>query len=305
MFNLKKSDTLFKTTLKKTLLQLFIKECKNIFTRVKFFSSPCFNKMPMLSITKRQEKIFKDFNFPDEHALAVIRKEEKTKKASALGSLIGVTAGLAASITLARKNEPIKDVFVKNNFKETFNNFRKYTKLDYEGLRGYVYMLLQAVGASAGSLIAGSMCDKHSENRVEKLKEAVFVINNVAIPTAFAKTIEHILCVAKNSNEKTILKTIANNKILKNISVILGLAVGMATSMSVSNTINTKMIEPNDKRKKTIKPTDFLIHVDDIIPILISSKDSMLAGLPLDRALPLIYYILGAKVGERNYYTYE
>lgn len=259
----------------------------------------------MLYVSDKQKKLYKDFNFPDEHALETIRKEAKTRKASALGSLIGVTTGFVASVALARKGQPIKDVFVKGSCKETMKNIAKYTKIDYEGLKGYIYMLFQAAGASIGSLIAGSMADKHSENRVEKLKEAVFVVNNVAIPTAFAKTVEHVLLVAKNSTDKTILKTIANNKLLKNISVLIGLASGMATSISVSNTINTKIIEPDDKKKRTIKASDFLVHIDDIIPIMISSKESMLAGLPLDRALPLIYYILGSKVGERNYYTHE
>ena len=226
------------------------------------------------------------------------REEEKIKKASSLGSLIGVGIGFAASVALARKNQPIKDIFIKNNARQSFKNLLNYTKLDYEGLRGYIYMLLQASGAAIGSLVGGSLFDNHKENREEKVKEAIFVINNVAIPTAFAKTVEHILLVSKNSSERTILKKIANNKILKNIAVLLGLAGGMAASISVTNTINSKIVDPEDPSKKTIKPKDFLVHVDDIIPILISSKDSMLAGLPLDRALPLIYYILGTEVGE-------
>ena len=225
-------------------------------------------------------------------------RKEKIKAASSLGSLIGVGIGFAASVALARKNRPLKDIFVKNNIKQSFKNILNYTKLDYEGLKGYVYMLLQASGAAIGSLIGGSLFDNKKENREEKVKEAIFVINNVAIPTAFAKTIEHILLVSKNSNKKTIFKGIANNKILKNIAVLSGLIGGMATSISVTNTINSKIVDPKDPSKKTIKPKDFLVHIDDIIPILISSKDSMLAGMPLDRALPLIYYILGTEVGE-------
>ncbi len=259
----------------------------------------------MLQITKKEANIYKNFNFPDEHALAVIRKEEKIKKASSIGSLIGVSLGFIASVAISRKNQPLKDVFVKGKTKETLKNIAKYTKVDYEGLKGYLYMLLQAGGATIGSFLAGSLADKHSENRIEKLKEAIFVVNNVAIPAAVAKTVEHLLNICKKTDEKSVFKTIANNKILKNAATLVGLAVGMMASISVTNTINTKIVDPKDPKKKTIKPKDFLVHLDDVIPILISSKDSMLAGLPLDRALPLIYYIIGSKVGDKNYYTYE
>lgn len=260
--------------------------------------------MLMLKINKCEENIYKRFNFPDEHAFHTVRKEEKTKDLSRLGSLIGVSLGFITSVALTRKNQPIKDIFVKGDFKKTAKNLWDYTKLDYGGLKGYKYMLLQAAGASMGSLVAASIYDKNSENRIEKTKEAIFVINNVAIPTALAKTVEHILNLNKDS-KNAVLRVLSGNKILKNIAVLMGLALGVAASISVTNTINTKIIEPDDKRKKTIKPTDFIAHIDDIIPVLISSKDSALAGLPLDRIMPAIYYILGSKVGKRNYYTFE
>ncbi len=259
----------------------------------------------MMKISKIEKNIYGSFDFPEKEAYLTVKREQRTKKASLIGSAIGTAIGLGISIALARKNEPIKDVFVKNDIKKTANNILKYTKLDYEGFRGYIYMILQASGASFGSLLAGSWQDKHKESRIEKIKEAIFVMNNVAIPTACAKSVEYLLSKKSLINKSELLKKISNNKLMKNIAIISGLMVGLLGSLNISNFINTKIIEPDDKRKKTINPTDFLVHVDDIIPILASSKDSIFKGLPLDRCMPLIYFILGSEVGEKNYYTYE
>ena len=259
----------------------------------------------MLKISNTEKNIYKSFDFPEKTAYLTTKKEQRTKKASLIGSALGAGLGLGLSIALARKNEPVKDIFIKNDIKKTAKNLLKYTKLDYEGFKGYIYMILQAAGASFGSLIAGSWQDKNKESRIEKIKEAVFVMNNVAIPTACAKTVEYLLSKDSIINKSELLKKISNNKLLKNIAVVSGLMVGLLGSLNISNYINTKIIEPDDKRKKTINPTDFLVHVDDIVPILASSKDSILHGLPLDRFMPLIYFILGSEVGEKNYYTYE
>lgn len=261
--------------------------------------------MPMMKISESQKKLYKSFAFPEKQAYLTIAKEQKTKKASLIGSAVGTTIGLGLSIALARKKEPVKDIFIKNDIKKTAKNLLKFTKLDYEGFMGYIYMILQAAGASFGSLIAGSWQDKHKESRIEKVKEAVFVMNNVAIPTACAKAVEHMLSKNSITNKSELLKNISKNKLLKNIAVVSGLMVGLLGSLNISNYINTKIIEPDDKRKKTINPTDFLVHVDDIVPILASSKDSIFKGLPLDRCMPLIYFLLGSEIGEKNYYTYE
>lgn len=261
--------------------------------------------MPMFKISETQKKLYKNFNFPEKEAYLTLQKERKAKKASMIGSAVGTGVGLALSIALARKKDPVKDIFVKNDVKKTIKNMLAFTKLDYEGFRGYIYMILQATGASFGSLIAGSWRDKNKENRLEKTKEAVFVINNVAIPTAAAKIIEHLLSKENITNKSNLLKKIANNKLLKNIAVLLGLAAGLVGSLNVSNYINTKIIEPDDTRKKTIKPTDLLVHVDDIVPILASSKNSIFNGLALDRLMPVIYFLLGSEVGEKNHYSKE
>ena len=210
-----------------------------------------------------------------------------------------------ASVALAKKGQPIKDIFIKENKKETFKNILKYTKLDYEGLKGYAYMFFQAAGASIGSYIAGSLYDKNPDNRIEKFKEAVFTVNNVAIPTAIVKIIEYIMQNLKKTTNKTALQTISKNKILKNVAIFAGLISGIIISTSVSNTINLKIIDKENKKKKKIRPVDFLVHIDDIIPILISSKGSVFRKISLDRIMPLLYCISGSKVGKCNYYTHE
>ena len=257
----------------------------------------------MLYLNKNEKKIYKNFDFPRKQALKVLTDDEKTKKKAFLGSLIGVGTALGVSIALGKKNEPVKDVFIKGDIKQSAKNILKYTKLDYEGLRGYAYMLLQTLGACLGSFIGGFSEDQEHESTIEKIKEAIYVFNNVAIPAGFAKIAEQILNSDSKGIKKVIPEILRKNKALKQLTIFAAMFGGFLVGTSVTNTINTKMIDPDDKKKRAIKPTDLLVHADDVIPILVSSKDSIFAKLPLDRFLPLIYVVLGSKVGEKNYYT--
>ncbi len=231
--------------------------------------------------------------------------EKKADKRALIGSAIGVGGGFLLSLSFFRKNQPIKDIYVKNDLQKTFTNLKKYTKLDYEGKKGYIYMLFQALGAVIGGSAFACTVDKDKENRIEKIKEGIFTLSNVIIPTGFAKIVEHYTKEDSIHTRQGILKTISNNKILKNLSLLLALAVGMKTSLSVVNTINIKIIEPDDKKEKKLNPKDFITHIDDIIPILISSKNNPLSKLPLDRFLPLIYIALGKKTGSKHIYSEE
>ncbi len=231
--------------------------------------------------------------------------EKRTEERALIGSIVGVGIGFLTTTTLVKKNKPIKSIFVKNDFKKTFDNLKKYTKIDYEGKSGFISMVLQALGGVIGSIAFANTVDKDAENRIEKIKEGIFTISNVIIPTGFAKVVEHFTKEDSKYSQEGILKTISNNKILKNLSLVGALALGMKTSLSVVNTINTKIIEPDDKKEKKLNPKDLIAHIDDIIPILISSKNNPLAKLPLDRFLPLIYILLGKKAGSKHIYSEE
>ena len=93
--------------------------------------------MPMFKISETQKNLYKNFNFPEKEAYLTLQKERKTKKASMIGRAVGTGVGLALSIALARKKDPVKDIFVKNDVKKTIKNMLAFTKLDYEGFRGY------------------------------------------------------------------------------------------------------------------------------------------------------------------------
>ncbi len=251
--------------------------------------------------------------------------QKKVNKRSVIGSIAGVSVGLIASIALSKKAMPLKDVFIKNDFKATAKNIFDYTKVDYEGFRGFLAMTMQAAGAAFGSLFAASTVkadnkEEGDKDKKARLKEAIFMTNNVLIPTAFVKTIEHLheknidsIEAAKKIKElrKSTgrgamgvepgkIRMFMTNKYLKTAGIALGLIAGMITSLSVTNTINNKYIEKEDGVDKKMRPLDFIYHVDDIIPILISSKNPICEKLPIDRVLPLIYGFMGSKVGKEG-----
>lgn len=242
--------------------------------------------------------------------------KKKQKIRSITGSVIGVAAGLSVSIALSKKTMPVKDVFIKNDFSKSLKNLYNYTKIDYEGFKGFVSMVAQAGGAALGSLIGGlsvynnktskaiepdiSTKDKIKADKKAKIKEALFMTNNVLIPTALVKGGECGLeTIGKNAKSANIQK-LSGSKIVKGLTTVLALAGGMAASLSVTNTINNKFIEKENADNKKMRPLDFIYHIDDIIPVLISSKNPICAKLPIDRALPLIYGFMGSKVGQES-----
>lgn len=251
---------------------------------------------------EKVEAINSSYNLND------IEKKQKTR--SIIGSIAGVSVGLIASIALTKKSMPLKDVFVKKDFTGSMKNLYNYTKIDYEGFRGFVSIVSQAFGAAGGSLIGGLSVYKNLQNidnetkdkikadKKAKVKEALYMTNNVLIPTAFVKSGEWALETIKNNANSAKLQKVASSKILKGALTALALVGGMMTSLSVTNTINNKYIEKRDAHKKKMRPLDFIYHVDDIIPILISSKNPICAKLPIDRALPFIYGYMGSKVGQ-------
>lgn len=248
--------------------------------------------------------------------------QKQVNKRSIIGSVIGVSVGLVASIALSKKAMPIKDIFVKNDLKASAKNIYDFAKVDYEGFKGFLSMTAQAAGAAFGSLLGALSVkapdsEQAKKDNKAKLKEAIFMTNNVIIPTACVKTIEYLY--DKNINtietgkklkdfrkskgistkglDASKLQIFMTNKYLKTLGIALGLIGGMMTSLSVTNTINNKYIEKEDSKDKKMRPLDFIYHVDDIIPIIISSKNPICDKLPIDRILPLIYGYMGSKVG--------
>lgn len=257
-----------------------------------------------MSLTVEQQNIYKNFNFPTittTPSKLDDKQKKLNKKAGYIGSSIGALGAFTLCVLSNQKNNSFKDCFIKNNTAKTFKNLWDYTKLDYEGLKGYFYMTSQMAGAALGSLGAGFMIDKDKENRKEKIKEAIFAIDNVVIPTAFAKTCEFL--IEKGADKNNLINGLNNNKLLKSLTVITALACGLYTSLKTSNAINNNIVDKENKNDKKIKPKDLLVHVDDIIPVLAALKGSIFARLQLDRLMPFIYLFTGAEVGEKDKYS--
>ncbi len=258
-----------------------------------------------MKINNSENKLYKNFDYTQKVKNEVIVRDKKTQKRALIGSAIGTLLGFSVALAINKKGTTTQDIFVKGNVIKTLRNIYDYTDIDYEGLKGYFAMVLQSGGAVLGSILAAKTIDKDKRNEKEKIKQGLFTVNNVAIPAALAKLTEYGIEKLSDNKSLSVFKTINNNKFLKSITVLLGLAVGLGISLSVSNTINASLIDKNHQNKKTIKPKDLLVHIDDVIPVLASFKDGIFSKLPLGRILPFIYCFIGAESGAKNYYTKE
>lgn len=256
-----------------------------------------------MNINNSQNELYKNFNYAINERNRVIVRDKKTQKRALIGSILGTMAGFGIALAINKKGTVPKDIFVKNDLKKTFKNIYNFTDIDYEGLKGYFAMVSQSAGAVIGSIIVAKSTDKDKRNEKEKIKQGIFTVNNVVIPAALAKLTEYGIEKLSNQKSLSVFKTINNNKFLKSMTILVGLVAGLGISLSVSNTINSNFVDKEHQTKKTIKPKDLLVHIDDIIPVLASFKDGIFSKLPLGRLLPFIYCFIGAESGEKTYYN--
>lgn len=251
-----------------------------------------------------QKDLYKNFDYPANVRNKIIARDEKTKKRALMGAALGTLAGYTLALAINKKGA-VQDIFVKGSIKKTLKNIYDFTDIDYEGLKGYFAMVSQSSGAVIGSILASKTVDSDKRNQKEKIKQGIFTANNVIIPAATAKITEWgIEKISKNSS-LSVFKTINNSKLLKSVVILAGLIAGLGVSLSVSNTINSNIIDKEHKTQKNIRPKDLLVHIDDVIPVLASFKEGIFSKLPLGRILPFIYCFIGAESGAKNYYDKE
>lgn len=159
---------------------------------------------------------------------------------------------------------------------------------EYFEIDGVPKILSTAGGAVLGGLIGGCAVDKNKEDRIEKVKEGLFEMTNITVPT---------LLVSGG------VKFMQSKKLDKGIGkfapVIVGLGAGIPIAQKISNTISKKIFKDKGKERK-FKPADLLVHSDDLIEMLVLMKVPFVKKLQIDKILALIYAKCGYETGTKD-----
>jgi len=227
---------------------------------------------------------YKDFSTSKLAPKAI--SEEKPKKINA--PVIATTAvGTMIPLLLIRRYQglglkvgALKGMDFKSKIKTVFKSFS--IKYDLKE------MLFMSYGSVFGGLAGGLLFDNKEKKKAKaKIKEAVFQLSNIAIPT----------CIVAG-----LLKLSENSKKLKGIfpkiaSVVLGIGAGMPLASVVSSKINNSIIDKDNPSKRKIRLKDCFVHVDDLIGALVLSKIPFADKLHAEKVLPVLYGICGYEAG--------
>lgn len=228
-----------------------------------------------------------NFNTVSQPVSEPARKNSKLKKIIPLaGAIIGTVAPIILLNTFSRKDPK------KLDFK-AMKNMGAVDKLkeigEYFEIGSISKILSTAAGAILGGLSGGLIVDKDKHNRKEKVKEAVFEMTNITVPTIFTAGILEFL------NSKGLNKGFG-----KAAPVVLGLGIGVPLASKISSTIGKKVFKEDETQQRKFKPTDLLVHIDDIIGVLALSKIPFLQTIQLDKVLGVIYAKCGYETGSKD-----
>lgn len=245
-----------------------------------------------MKITEISDNAFKSFNAQrrEIETKASNDKKNNDKKANALvlgASVAGALIPLALYNIKRGNGTLIKDVFQNSNSKLKDKLIASTSLFEVEDIKQIGTSVTGSILAGFG---AGCLVDKSPENKKAKAKEGIYGFLNCMIPMGIITGTEALL-------EKNNIKT---GIIGKAGMVAAGIAGGMLLTNKVGNGINKALFkEDNDKfEKRKIKPTDCLVHLDDILGVMVISKVPF--ANQLGKALPFIYAHTGVETGTKT-----
>lgn len=147
-------------------------------------------------------------------------------------------------------------------------------------------MLFTSVGSIIGGLSGGLLFDKNAKKK-SKIKESIFQLSNIAIPTSIVAWLLNL------SNKSTNFKGI----LPKAASVIVGIGAGMPVAAAVSNKINNTVIDKENPHKRKLALKDCFVHIDDLVGALALAKIPFMDKFQIDKILPVLYGICGYEAG--------
>lgn len=205
-------------------------------------------------------------------------KNKEAKKefspAAALGALAGALIPVFA-ISKATKGKLTFDIFENDSLKKDLAT-----------------VLTVSTSAILGGLLGGLTDAKTPEDKKAKVKESLFDITTVAIPTTIATS---ILGIAKKMKVKNIAPKI--------IAPLAGIGLGMPLAQKASGVIDKFLNRDNpnfEAKERKLKPQDYIVHIDDLLALLIISKVPFANKIHADKLLPLIYAWCGFESGSKT-----
>lgn len=237
-----------------------------------------------------EENLKSSASFKQENDIFIKQKKRETKKAIAKAALFGAIAPVVFANVLKGRGKILTDTMknsasaLKDKAKAVYNMFE---------IESYTDMLLSTTGAIVGGTAAGIIKDKNPENREEKYREGIFEFLNNMTPTT-------LVAIGETYSQKTGKFTSAPAK----AALIAGsVAGGMFIANKTSNKINEKLFDKNNSEhkkhhKRNFKPTDCLVHMDDILGLLVLAKIPLAKKMQADKFLPLLYAKAGFEAGD-------
>ena len=227
------------------------------------------------SVIKMQiNKINSTFSLRGNHKSGNNNKKESPSICAAAGALCASLLSVGA-ISKFSKGKFTFDIFDSGNLKKDLAT-----------------VLTISTASITGGLLGGVLEAKNPEDKKAKVKESVFDIMSVAIPSTLATS---VLALAQKKNIKSPLVQVA--------ATLCGVGLGMPLAQKFVNTLD-KQINKNNPNFKTnerkLKPQDYLVHIDDIIAIATISKVPFAKFLHADRLLPFIYAWCGFESGSKT-----
>ena len=211
-------------------------------------------------------------------------KNKKQKNVKNLGIAAMSVASTVLPILMIRKYQGktlSKDALQKLPFKEKAKKVWDSFGIDY----GFKEVMLVCMSPILGGVTGGVIFDKET-NPKEKVKEGIHKVLAQAIPSVM---VSGLALLAGKAKVKTPIKEIA--------SVGLGVGLGMPIANKVSNTLNKNVFKEKDYEERKIKPTDYLMHTDDIVSAMVLARVPFVNKLQLDKVLGLIFAHEGFEAG--------
>jgi len=211
-------------------------------------------------------------------------KKDRVTDAKKIGIAAFSVASTVLPILAIRKYQGKalpKDVFEKLSVKEKGKALWKSFGIDY----GFKEVMLVSMSSILGGVTGGIIFDKETKPR-EKVKEGVHKALAQAIP---AVMVSGLALLAGKAKIKSPIKEIA--------SVGLGIGFGMPIANKVSNALNKNVFKEKDYEERKIKPTDYLMHTDDIVSAMVLARVPFVNTLHLDKILAAVFAHEGYEAG--------
>lgn len=200
--------------------------------------------------------------------------------ATVMGTLIPIFA-IRKYQNRTLKSDALKDLYFPSKAKKLFKSFN----INY----GLKEMLFTSFGSVLGGLLGGLLFKK-DENKKTKIKESVFQVCNIAIPTSIVAGLLKI--TEKNKKLKGVLPKI--------LSVAIGIGAGMPIAAMVSNNINNGLVDKENPNIRNLKLKDCFVHIDDLVGALVLARIPFADKLHVDKILPVLYGVCGYEAGVKN-----